>query len=173
LTLRPASDTDGWEVIALIGACWAEYPGCVMDVHGECPELLAPASAYERAGGAFWVATDPCTSVMATVGWRPRPDSAVALERLYVHRRWRRRGVAAVLAGLIEEVARSLGAPMVELWSDTRFVDAHRFYTGRGYRPGGPDRFLEDASRTVEHHFVKDLGEGGGPVRSPEGASRR
>ena len=76
--LRPAHDDDGWEVIALIGACWSEYPGCVMDVHGECPDLLAPASAYHRLGGAFWVATDPCGTVIATVGWRPLDASTAA-----------------------------------------------------------------------------------------------
>ena len=67
-SLRPADDDDGWDVIALIGACWSEYPGCVMDVHGECPDLLDPASAYRRLGGAFWVATDDCGTVIATVG---------------------------------------------------------------------------------------------------------
>jgi putative acetyltransferase len=144
-------------VIALIGACWAEYPGCVMDVHGECPDLLVPARTYEQAGGAFWVATDACATVVATVGWRPLATGAVELERLYVHRRWRRRGVAATLAGLIEAVARDRGAPAVELWSDTRFVDAHRFYLGRGYAAAGPDRRFADASHTVEHHFVKEL----------------
>lgn len=144
-------------MIALIGACWAEYPGCIMDVHGECPELLAPAGAYERAGGEFWVAADPCTTVVATVGWRPMASGAVGLERLYVHRRWRRLGVAATLAAFVEQVARDLGAPAVELWSDTRFADAHRFYLSRGYAPGGPDRHLDDASATVEHHFVKGL----------------
>jgi putative acetyltransferase len=154
------TDDDGWEVIALIGACWGEYPGCVMDVHGECPELLAPARAYGEAGGAFWVATDTCDHVVATVGWRPLPSGAVALERLYVHRRWRRRGVAALLAALVESVAEERGAPAVELWSDTRFVDAHRFYLRRGYTPAGPDRRLDDASHTVEHHFAKDVGTG-------------
>jgi putative acetyltransferase len=128
-----------------------------MDVHGECPDLLAPARAYRQAGGTFWVVTDQCGTVVATVGWRPLESGAVELERLYVHRRWRRRGVAALLAEMVEGVAEDRQAPAVELWSDTRFVDAHRFYLGRGYRPGRPDRSLEDASHTVEHHFVKEL----------------
>jgi GNAT superfamily N-acetyltransferase len=153
--LRPAVDDDSWDVIALIGACWSEYPGCVMDVHGECPDLLAPASAYHSRGGAFWVATDGCGTVIATVGWRPLDSGAVELERLYVNRRWRRRGLAATLADLVERVADDRGAGAIELWSDTRFADAHRFYERRGYLRAGPDRDLGDLSRTREHHFRK------------------
>ncbi len=155
--LRPAHDEDSWDVIALIAACWSEYPGCVMDVHGECPDLLAPASAYRELGGAFWVATDPCQTVVATVGWRPLSAGALELERLYVHRRWRRRGLAASLADLVEEAAADRHAGAIELWSDTRFADAHRFYERRGYVRGGPDRELGDLSHTREHYFVKAL----------------
>jgi len=158
--LRLSSDDDSWEVIALIGACWSEYPGCVMDVHGECPDLLSPASVYRRHGGAFWVATDSCGTVVATVGWRPLGPGVIELERLYVGRRWRRHGLAARLAELVEETAVSNGAGRIELWTDTRFSDAHRFYQQRGYVLGGPDRELGDLSRTREHHFVRSLGAG-------------
>jgi GNAT superfamily N-acetyltransferase len=155
--VRPAVDEDSWDVIGLIGACWSEYPGCVMDVHGECPELLAPASAYLHHGGAFWVAVDGCGTVVATVGWRPLSAEAVELERLYVNQRWRRRGVASALADLVERTAAGRLATRVQLWSDTRFHDAHRFYERRGYTRSGPDRELGDLSQTREHHFVKVL----------------
>ena len=155
--MRPAVDEDSWDVIGLIGACWSEYPGCVMDVHGECPDLLAPASAYRQHGGAFWVAVDTCGTVVATVGWRPLSPEAVELERLYVNLRWRRKGVASVLADLVEKKAAELEAAQVQLWSDTRFRDAHHFYERRGYNRTGPDRELGDLSRTREHHFVKVL----------------
>ena len=155
--VRPAVDEDSWDVIGLIGACWSEYPGCVMDVHGECPDLLAPASAYLRHGGAFWVAVDGCGTVVATVGWRPLSPEAVELERLYVNLRWRRKGVASALADLVERTAAARRATRVQLWSDTRFRDAHRFYERRGYTRTGPDRELGDLSRTREHHFVKVL----------------
>jgi GNAT superfamily N-acetyltransferase len=161
LTLRPGEDGDSWDIIALIGACWSEYPGCVMDVHGECPDLLAPATAYDRHGGRLWVATDPCGTVVAMVGWVPGADPAPAgvseLQRLYVSARWRRRRVAAVLADVVETTAAEHGAADIELWSDTRFADAHRFYERRGYAPAGPDRQLGDLSHTVEHHYHKSL----------------
>jgi GNAT superfamily N-acetyltransferase len=158
--LRPALDDDGWDVIALIGACWSEYPGCVMDVHGECPDLLVPASAYQRLGGAFWVATDPCGTVIATVGWRPLGPSGAELERLYVNPRWRRQGLAAALTDLVERTATASGATIIELWSDTRFLAAHRFYERFGYIRSGPDRELGDLSSTREHHYRKALTSG-------------
>jgi putative acetyltransferase len=155
--IRPARDEDSWDVIALIGACWSEYPGCVMDVHGECPDLLAPALAYRRAGGELWVATDSCGTVVGTVGWRPLELGGLALERLYVSRRWRRQGLAAALADLVERTAASRLDTHIELWSDSRFEDAHRFYERRGYVRGRPDRDLGDLSHTREHHYVKEL----------------
>ncbi len=168
--VRPGVDEDSWELIALIGACWSEYPGCVMDIHGEYPELLAPASLYRDTGGDLLVATDPCGTVVGTVAWRPSRPGVVELERLYVHRRWRRRGLAAQLAGMVEDAAAGAGARTVELWSDSRFADAHRFYERRGYTRAGPNRELHDLSHTSERHYRKVLG---APARSDEHASGR
>jgi len=111
-----------------------------MDVHGECPDLLEPARAYSRQGGAFWVATDSCGTVVATVGWRPLDSGTIELERLYVGRRWRRRGLAGRLTEMVEQTAVDRDDSGVELWSDTRFIDAHRFYQGHGYTRSAPDR---------------------------------
>jgi GNAT superfamily N-acetyltransferase len=155
--VRPANGADGWDVIALIAGCWSEYPGCIMDVHGECPDLLDPAGAYRRLGGEFWVATDECGTVIATVGWRPLDPGRVELERLYVNPRWRRQGLANTLADLVEQTATVRRAREIELWSDSRFGNAHRFYEARGYIRAGADRELGDLSRTREHHFVKSL----------------
>jgi len=131
-----------------------------MDVHGECPDLLRPASAYQGHGGALWVVPDPCGTVIATVGWRPLEGGVIELERLYVHRRWRRQGLAAMLADLVERAAVQREATRIELWTDTRFADAHHFYERHGYVRHGPDRELGDLSRTWEHHYLKE-------VRSP------
>jgi GNAT superfamily N-acetyltransferase len=128
-----------------------------MDVHGECPDLLAPATAYQESGGAFWVAVDPCSTVVATVAWRPLSAGTTELERLYVNRRWRRRGLGAALADLVEKTSTETGASEVQLWSDSRFTDAHRFYERRGYVRRGPDRELGDLSQTREHHYVRAL----------------
>lgn len=159
-SIRAGTDDDSWELIALIGACWGEYPGCIMDVHGECPDLLAPATTYRDAGGRLWVATDPGGVVVASVAARPLPDAAIDLERLYVAPRARRQGLARRLVALVESHGRQAGATRVELWSDSRFSEAHALYQRLGYQATGRTRQLHDLSATVEHHYVRPLMQG-------------
>lgn len=54
--IRPGRDADAAAVLALIGRCWADYPGCVLDLEGAERGLLAPASHYRALGGALFVA---------------------------------------------------------------------------------------------------------------------
>ena len=54
LAVRHAADYDSAGLISLIGGCFAEYPGCVLDLPGIDAWMLAPASAY-NAGGRLWV----------------------------------------------------------------------------------------------------------------------
>jgi len=154
---RPATDDDGWDLVALIGACWSEYPGCVMDVHGEYPELLAPATAYRTKGGALWVVDGP-GGVVACVGLAPGARGGVMeLQKLYVARRARRAGMARYLVAMVETEAVKRGASHIELWSDSRFADAHRLYEVLGYQALGDSRDLGDLSATVEYHYAKSL----------------
>ncbi len=154
--IREARDEDGWDLVGLIAACWSEYPGCIMDVDGEVPWLRAPASAFAARGGRLWVA-EQCERVVASVGLIPAADpEGVELKTLYVARFARRMGLGSRLVALVEAEAKRRGARFVELWSDTRFTDAHRLYERLGYRRGGA-RALHDLSRTVEYHFRKEL----------------
>ncbi|MGZ4618494.1 MAG: hypothetical protein ACXV3F_07160 [Frankiaceae bacterium] len=45
----------------------------------------------------------------------------------------------------------------VELWSDTRFANAHRLYERLGYVRTGRRRELHDLSRSTESEFVTTL----------------
>jgi GNAT superfamily N-acetyltransferase len=74
--IRPGSDQDAEGFIALIGACWAEYPGCVLDVDAEKPELHALASHMRSQGGALWTA-ERAGRVVGMVGTYPeRPHAS-------------------------------------------------------------------------------------------------
>src|ERR1700733_5019457 len=53
VALRPGRDADADGFVALIGACWDQYPGIVLDVDAEMPELRALASHYANKGGAW------------------------------------------------------------------------------------------------------------------------
>ncbi len=62
--IREVADKDSPALIQLIDDCWSEYPGCVLDVDAEEPWLRAPATAYRRLGGGFWV-VDGCAGALA------------------------------------------------------------------------------------------------------------
>lgn len=156
--MRPACDADSWPLVALIGACWAEYPGCVMDAAGEYPELLAPASHFSGIGGQLWVLPEGAW-LAACVGLEPADDEAAELVKLYVARHRRGQGLGSALVAWVEENASDLGARRIELWSDTRFDAAHRLYQRCGYRRSGAQRQLHDLSGTTEYQFWKVLGE--------------
>jgi GNAT superfamily N-acetyltransferase len=125
-------------------------------------DLRAIASAYARKGGGFWVAIDEATgALVGSAGWLPSAAAGrpgwVELRKLYVARVHGRRGLASVLCARVEAVARERGAPGVELWFDTRFVDAHRFYAARGYQQLPGSRQLFDVSQSSEYHFILPL----------------
>ena len=160
--LRPATDADAEGVIALIARVFLEYPGCVLDVEREEPGLCAPASSYDR----FWV-LERDGAVAGCIGCRLRPG-LVELVKLYVDKAVRGRGHARRLVEQVEAAARAHGAARIELWSDTRFTDAHGLYAHLGYARTGRTRDLDDLSNTTEYEFVKSLaaspatGTGGG-----------
>ncbi|MBI2568760.1 MAG: GNAT family N-acetyltransferase [Candidatus Schekmanbacteria bacterium] len=158
IAVRAARDTDAAALIALISTVWSEYPGCVMDIDGEVPELRCIASAFARVHGEFWIAEDRTGLVTGCVGWRPAaaPDG-IELCKLYVARAARRRGLGKRLCDLVEAAAVRVEARHVELWSDTRFGDAHRLYERLGYRRGSETRDLHDLSHSVEYYFRKNL----------------
>lgn len=153
--IRPVTDADSSALIELIGQCWAAYPGCVLDVDAEEPWLRAPASAYAGWAGEMWVATLDDV-VVACVGVKPAEDHA-ELKSLYVAPAARRRGLGELLIRLVEGEARRLGHRRIELWTDTRFADAHRAYERQGYVRLPVGRELHDLSKTVEHHYAKQL----------------
>lgn len=155
LAVRPVRDEDGPGVIALIAAAYAEYPGCLLDVDRECPDLRAPASSLKERGGAFWVAERP-DGIVGCIGYRPAHEG-VELVRLYVGKAARRQGLGSRLVGLVEAVAGERGARHIVLWSDTRFADAHRLYERLGFHRGAMPRALDDISHSVEFFYRKAL----------------
>lgn len=159
--VRPGRDEDAEGFIALIGACWAEYPGCVLDVDGEVPELRALASHFAAKGGALWAA-ELEGSIIGMVGIAPAAlEEAWELSRLYVAARHRGTGLAAHLLALAEHHAVARGANRLLLWSDARFTRAHRFYEKHGWQRTGETRSLADLSATVEFRFEKAVACGG------------
>jgi putative acetyltransferase len=173
VAIRSGRDDDAEQIVALIGACWAEYPGCVLDVDGEVPELRAIASHFAHRRGRFWVA-EHGGKVAGCIGALPAAEpGGVELAKLYVAADARRRGLGGQLCALVEAEARRRAAVFIDLWSDTRFLDAHRLYEKRGYVRGPATRELHDLSATVEYYYRKALGAPRPPggLGGPEAAS--
>lgn len=157
LTVRDVADGDADALIALIGDAYAEYPGCVLDLDDLDADLLAPATAIDEAGGRWWVLED-AGQVVGSIAAGPRAgDGSMELKRLYVADTHRRRGLAARLVAEVERHAREVDARSVVLWTDSRFLPAHRFYASLGYVATGATRQLHDLSNTTELEFVRDL----------------
>jgi len=156
LSLRHVRDDDADALFELIGGIYAEYPGCVLEPDGQDCDLRSLASRCARAGGEFWV-VESDGAIRACVGWSPYADGGVELKRLYVGKPARRQGLGGRLVELVERAALGHGATTVELWSDTRFADAHRLYESRGYVRQPETRELHDASNSVEYHYRKQL----------------
>lgn len=153
--IREGRDSDAEGFIALIGACWGEYPGCVLDVDGEVPELRALASYFRDQGGMLWVA-ERDGRIIGMVGTRPlREDAAWEICRMYVDAAARGIGLAGDLLRTAEDHARDAGAERMVLWTDTRFTRAHGFYEKAGYVRQGSIRILDDLSNSLEFRYAK------------------
>jgi putative acetyltransferase len=154
--IRTARDDDAPGVIELIGSVFAEYPGVLFLVDEELPELRGIASWARDGGGEMWVAERE-GRIVGTCGYtRASAPGGFELKKLYVAASERESGLGSALTSHVEKHIAERGAAFVDLWSDTRFVTAHRFYEKRGYVRGGT-RDLGDKSDTVEFYFRKEL----------------
>ena len=154
-TIRPGRDADAAGFIALIRACWGEYPGIVFDLDGEVPELRALAAYYAATGGALWAADDADGRLVGMIATRPEADGVWEICRLYLDRARRGSGLAARLLATAEAHALAAGASRLLLFSDTRFERAHRFYEKHSYLRAGPIRPLHDRSHSLEYGYAK------------------
>ncbi len=156
--VRDVDDSDSEQVIELINDVYSEYQGCVLLVDEEEPELKAPASAFSGLGGQFWVAE--CQGIICgTVAITPTDAPGVArLHKLYVSSGARGRGIGEALCKLAETSARDhMKADMMMMYTDSRFLKAHRLYDRLNYQrqPGVIQR--ADASQSVEYVYTKRL----------------
>ena len=138
----------------MIESCFAEYPGNVLDVDAEEPELRRPRSLFP----AFWVVEADDTILGCIAAKVVEAGRRVELKKCYVHASLRGRGWGRQLIEQVEAWAQEQGCAEVELWSDTRFDPAHKVYSATGYLASGRSRELHDLSGSVEFHFLKRLG---------------
>jgi GNAT superfamily N-acetyltransferase len=156
IEIRIGQDADADAFIALIGACWDQYPGLVLDIDTEMPELRALATYYAGKGGALWAA-EVDGRIVGMVAARPHDAGAWEICRVYVLPSLHGSGLGQRLLDTAEAHALAAGAAHLVLWSDTRFERAHRFYEKCGYVRRGPIRALHDISNSLEFGYAKPL----------------
>lgn len=152
--LRPVIKEDVPSILRLIEEVYAEY-GCKLDAENEERHLLDPVAYFRADGGEFWVVEED-GAVRATIAVVLHADAS-ELKSLYVHSSLRRQGWGRKLTELALEHARSHGRRSMFLWSDTRFVEAHRLYRSLGFRQCG-FRELNDSNNSKEYGFELQLG---------------
>ncbi len=155
--IRPTIPSDSPAVIDLIAAIFREY-GLTLDVEHEDTHLLDPGPYFRRTGGEFWVVEDEARMaataagrIVATVGVLLHEDAG-ELKCLYVAPALRRQGWGRRLSDLTIDHARRAGRQRMILWTDTRFLDAHRLYERLGFRRCG-QRDLADSNHTIEYGY--------------------
>ena len=151
--LRPATSEDTEGILSLVGEIYAEYD-CVLDVENEEKYLLEAGEFFRASGGECWVVEGE-GRIRATVAVFLSEDAA-ELKTLYVHRSLRRQGWGRRLIELATERARLAGKERLFLWSDTRFIEAHRLYRSTGFEECGM-RELKDVNNSIEFGFEKRL----------------
>ncbi len=151
--LRPTLPEDVPAILSLIDGIFAEYD-CKLDAETEDRHLLAPGPHFRALGGEFWVVEDE-GAILATVAVALHEDAG-ELKALYVHPKLRRHGWGRRLTDLAIEHARRAGKPRMFLWSDTRFLAAHRLYRSMGFTEFG-ERDLHDSNNSREYGFEMSL----------------
>jgi putative acetyltransferase len=156
MMLRPVQDQDATGLFALVGSCFAQHEGVFLEPDGLDRDLNAYASEMARVGGEGFV-IEEAGKLIAFVSGVDLGEGAYQLKRLYLDPNQHGSGIALKLLRHIEECAHAKNAATIELWSDTRFTRAHRFYEREGYVKQAETKALHDSSNTIEFQFIKTL----------------
>ena len=170
VNVRRATNADIADVVRVIKAVYDEF-GFSWDPAGYHSDLYDLEASYDLVGDSFWVA-EANGQTMGTVAYERFPtipgeigatvihnqkvracgcDSS--LERLYVHPDGRRKGLGLVLLDCVIQQARIENRPHIEIWSDKKFLDAHRLYEKRGAFVVG-ERLCDDPEESPEWGLV-------------------
>lgn len=155
LTVRPATRADAPGVVALIGRVYQEY-GFVYVPEVEVPDLFRFARHYAPPRGAFFVVREGDV-VVGSVGVERLDDACAELHRLYLDARLRGRGTGRALVEAVLDWCRAQKIGRLVLWSDTRFVQAHRLYERMGFRRTGERVLPDDLNQTREYSFERPV----------------
>jgi putative acetyltransferase len=131
--VRSARNSDRSVVQELVRDVLAQY-GLAYDRAGSDRTLEDLEAFYIRAGGAFWVVED-AGAIVATVAVRKKSAEVFELEKMYIRRSHRGKGLGKRLLELGIDFARAAGARRLELDTSSKLVEAVALYEKRGFLP--------------------------------------
>lgn len=138
LTIRPARESD----LAALISLYADDDIGVTREEGEPDDAYARAfDAIQRDPNHVLVVGDQDGKFVATVllsflpGLSRHGSWRAQIQAMRVARALRGQGIGRVLLDWCVNEARKRGCNLVQLTSDKRRIDAHRFYEGAGFEP--------------------------------------
>jgi len=149
LYLRPVP-LDGPEGHVLIGELQQEY----VTRYGGPDETPVDPRAFDLPDGVFLVA-ELDGELAGCAGLRRHEGETAELKRMYVRAGYRRRGLARVLLGAVEDEARKLGYRQLLLETGSRQPEAVALYENSGYAPTENFGYYQDSG--LDSSYVKDL----------------
>jgi putative acetyltransferase len=155
LNTRPTVTADAPGIYRLLAEVYREYD-CEFDLLRDETHLLAPGPFVRARGGEFWV-VEQAGEILATAAVKLHSRDTAELKTLYVSPRLRRQGWGRRLSEMVIAYARAKGCRRIVLWSDTRFLDAHRLYMSMGFRQLPETRDLHDSNNSVEYGFEREI----------------
>jgi len=156
MKLRQARNKDGKQIIGLIRKCYRDYPGCYLDAENDSPELNYVYTHFKKNSGKFWV-YEKNKRIIGCMGIAPGREKSLEIHRLYIDKKFRRKGLAKKLLSMAENYALNLKIKKITLWTDTRFKESHKTYKRLNYKKLKKTRKLYDISNTTEYTFSKIL----------------
>lgn len=152
--VRVAHFEDVDDILGVIRRVYHEY-GFAFEATEETPDLLDFDRTYDQQTGIFFVGV-VSDRVVGTIGVRWVEATVVEILRLYLDAAYRGQGLGRRLLKAAIGWARHQQAQQVSLWTDTRFITAHKLYTRTSFVRGGV-RHLKDVNNSVEYQFMLTL----------------
>jgi len=173
LTIREATNDDIEDVVRVIRTVYDEY-SFSWEEDGYHADLYDLEKAYRDAGDTFYIAEldgkivgTAALELFARIegeegtivplkGYQRIAGIDCSIERLYVHPDGRRNGVGRALFDRVINDAKAKGRTTMEIWSDKKFVDAHRLYERMGAKVVG-ERLCDDPEQSPEWGLLLPL----------------
>lgn len=156
--IRPITPFDNTAVAALIRKCLEDEGLALPGTAYFDPQLDDLAGYYAGLDRSGYFVLEEDGQVLACGGFGPISEAVCELQKLYVAKDQRGRGLASQLLAVIEEEARLAGYQSIYLESSTKLVAALKLYEKMGYRHLAQPLTQETGHYLMDVWMLKALG---------------